>query len=364
MKIRFEIKLIAMFVLVVALTTFMISILSRYFIIENFSKFCSALGNELPKCLRDDAGQTFLRSIEQAMVISGSIALLTSVLLSLIATRILLRPLKSIISASRQFAAGNYNTRINIKTRDEFNQLINESNDLFEKVENQDALRKNLIANFSHEISTPLTNIYGYIEALKDGVISSPKEVKKALEIIRKDTEQVINLSKETKELSLLESGQYQLTKKTIYLNKLIKEVIDSFILFTNSRNIKMNIKLTEISITGDEAKIRQAVSNVIQNAIIYSKPNTNINVSLSRNGLDARIVIKDEGVGISMKELKYIYERFYRGDIARTMHDGSGIGLAITKAIIEKHGGKIEILSKKNRGTKVTITLPINNTK
>lgn len=364
MKIRFELKLIMIFVLVIVLITFMISVLSRHFVTENFTQFCNTYGNELPRCLRDEAGQTFLRSVKQAMIISGSIALLSSIPLSIIATKSLLKPLKSIILTSRTFANGNYNTRITTRTRDEFNQLINETNDLFEKVENQDTLRKNLIANFSHEISTPLTNIYGYVEAIQDGVINSPEEVKKALNVIKKDTEQVISLSTETKELTLLESGQYQLTKKTIHLDKLIKEVVGAFTLLTESRNLEIKIDLSEITIHGDKTKIRQAISNVIQNAVFYSKPDTEVSVSLAKLESDVRIIIQDKGIGISKEELKYVFERFYRGDIARTIHDGSGIGLAITKSIIEKHEGSIEISSEKNHGTKVTITLPINNIK
>ncbi len=351
-----------MFVLVIALTTFMISVLSRQFVTENFIQFCNTYNNEIPRCLRDDAGQTFLRSVEQAMIISGSIALLFSITLSIIATRSLLKPLKSIIFASRAFADGDYKTRITTKTRDEFNQLIDETNNLFEKVENQDTLRKTLIANFSHEISTPLTNMYGYVEAIQDGVINSSEEIKKALQIIRKDTEQVISLSKETKELALLESDGYKLTKETIQLDKLINDVIEAFILLADSNNIEIQTNLNDISIRGDAAKLRQAISNVIQNAIFYSKAGTVVSVLLTKLGSEVRIIVIDEGIGITKEELKYVFERFYRGDIARTIHEGSGIGLAITKSIIEKHGGTIEILSKRNRGTKVTITLPINN--
>lgn len=353
MKFRFEIKLILIFIFAIIISTSITSFLNGRIIQENFTQFCNNYNQELPRCLRDEAGQTFLKSVEKASLISGTIALLASVFLSIIVTRLLLKPIRHIINASRKFAEGNYQERINLKTNDEFNELIQEINNLFKKVENQAQLRKDLVANFSHEIATPLTSLYGYIEAFEDNVIDSKKKRQKILKIMKSEIDQVVKLAQETRELALLESDDLKLNFKKVDLENLIDEIILILkpIALKNKIEIEKNI-FNKAKIKADELKLKQALINIIHNAIIYSKPEKKVIVSLMGSSETTQIKIKDSGFGIKKENIKNIFEKFYRGSEVREKRSGSGIGLAIAKKIINLHGGTIKVESHLGRGS------------
>jgi len=360
MKLRFEVKLILIFICAIAISTLITSLLNRQIIQDNFTQFCNLHNKELPSCLRDEAGQTFLQSVEQALLISGGIAVIFSIFLSVVVARVLLKPIRYIIEASRKFASGNYGERITIKTNDEFSELIDETNNLFEKVENIEKFRKDLVANFSHEISTPLTSLYGYIEAFEDNVISSKKEQRKILSLMKDEVRQVIKLSKETRELALIESENFTLNKSAISLNELIKEVIESLEPIAKKLAVPIAVKeKNKVKIKADKDKLKQALSNIIHNAIIYSNSGQKVNILIIKNNQNAIVEIEDSGIGMDASTIENIFERFYRSDEARTKHTGTGIGLAIAKKITEMHGGSIMVKSSLGNGSLFTVSFP-----
>lgn len=358
MKVKFNIKIIVLLLVTVALTIALISILSNYYIRENFTIFCNHYGSELPQCIKDTAGQTFLKSIQQSFLLTGAIGVLFSLLLGTIITKVLLKPVQEIIKATSEFSSGKYSSRIKIRTNDEFDDLIKIENKLFESIENQEQLRKDLVANFSHEISTPLTNIYGYIQALQEGVIKK----KEVLKIIERETKRLIKLSYETKSLALLESDsvQYQFEKTNI--NKIVSEVINIFKSKLSRKKIRtiLTEEYRDIYLEIDKDKIKQALTNILNNAIEYSHNNTVINITLGIDSNFVSITVKDHGIGIAKADLKNIFERFYKVRTSNINKESTGIGLTISKKIIEVHSGEIEISSKLNKGTTVTIRLPI----
>ncbi len=365
MKIKFNIKIIAALLVTVALTVALISILSNYYIRENFSMFCEHYGHEIPQCLRDSAGQSFLRSIEQSLLITGAVGILFSFLFGTFITKILLKPIKEIIKVSSRFSSGKYSERINIKTNDELSDLIEVENKLFENVENQEILRKDLVANFSHEIATPLTNIYGYIQALQEGVIKNDKEKERVLGLIKRETERLIKLSNETKNLALLESGNAQYNIEEVNLNSLIEDVVDLFKQRVDKKGVKIRVdkkdsKVSKILVKADRDKIKQAIGNVLDNAIRYSPKGSVVKIDIEQKSDFVSITIKDEGVGIAKEKLKNVFERFYKIRSSKTKSEGTGIGLTIAKKIIEAHEGDIDIISKLGEGTTVKIQLPI----
>lgn len=360
MKLRFEVKLILIFICAIAISTLITSLLNRQIIQDNFTQFCNLHNKELPSCLRDEAGQTFLQSVEQALLISGGIAIVFSIFLSVAVARVLLKPIRYIVEASKNFASGNYRERISIKTNDEFSELIDETNNLFEKVENLEKFRKDLVANFSHEISTPLTSLYGYIEAFEDKVIGSKKEQKKVISLMKDELNQVIKLSKETRELSLIESESFSLNKSVIALNKIVKEVVESLEPIAKKLAVSIVVKeIDKVKIRADKDKLKQAITNIVHNAIIYSNSGQKVNVLIIRSSQNAIVEIKDHGIGMNSSTIENIFERFYRSDEARTKHVGTGIGLAIAKKIIEMHGGSIIVKSSLGDGSLFSVSIP-----
>ncbi len=360
MKLRFEVKLILIFICAIAISTLITSVLNQQIIQDNFTEFCNLHNKELPSCLRDEAGQTFMKSVEQALLISGGIAVIFSIFLSVVVARVLLKPIRYIIESSKKFASGDYGERINIKTNDEFSELIDETNNLFEKVENIEKFRKDLVANFSHEISTPLTSLYGYIEAFEDKIIGSKKEQKKILSLMKDEVNQVIKLSKETRELALIESENFKMSRAVINLNKLVNEVNESLKPIAESQNIKIIIKNSDkISIRANKDKLKQALTNIVHNAIIYSNSGQTVQISVFKDSNNTFVKIKDNGIGMNPSTMENIFERFYRSDEARTKHAGTGIGLAITKKIIEMHGGSVSTTSSLGNGSSFTVSIP-----
>jgi two-component system, OmpR family, sensor histidine kinase BaeS len=366
MKIKFNVKIIVALLVTVALTIALISALSNYYIRENFSIFCEHYGHEIPQCLRDSAGQSFLKSIQQSLLVAGAVGILFSFLLGTFITKILLKPIKEIIKVSSSFSSGKYSERITIKTNDEFSDLIEVENKLFENVENQEILRKDLVANFSHEIATPLTNIYGYIQALQEGVIKGEKEKERVLSLIKRETERLIKLSNETKNLALLESDNAQYNIKGVNLGKLIEEVVDLFKPKADKKDVKIKIekedlRVSKILVKVDRDKIKQAIGNILDNAIRYSPKNSVVKIGVKLESDFVSISITDKGVGIAKEELRNVFERFYKIRSSKTKSEGTGIGLTIAKKIVEAHDGEIGIISKLGKGTTVNIQLPVN---
>ncbi|MFW5884990.1 MAG: sensor histidine kinase [Patescibacteria group bacterium] len=356
-------KLTISFILIVAFVILFVYLLSNYYIIRHFEFFCEAYGSELPKCLSDQAGQRFLTAINKTLVWIGSIGFLLALFFGYFASRFFLKPIDKVISAVKSFSKGNYQTRIDLQTDKEIRELIESLNEMFQSLEKSEQLRKDLTANISHELATPLTNIYGYIEALKDGLISSKKEKSKTLNIIKKETERLIKLTRELKSLALLESDNFRSSREKTDVNKLIESTLENFKMKIKKKKIKLkknlNSDLPQIKI--DSCKFQQALSNVIDNAIYYSYPEGKIEIETGLKEGNAIISIKDFGKGIKKEDLPFIFERFYQGNKSRSGRGGNiGIGLTIVKKIIESHQGKIEVFSQKNRGSKFIISIPI----
>lgn len=220
-------------------------------------------------------------------------------------------------------------------------------------------VKKDIVASVSHELRTPLTTIKGYIETLLDEDLEEDK--KYYLKIIDKNTNRLCTLVNELLILSELENKK-QLTKTNVEVKNLIDEIKDFFNqrLVEKGLNLEIHIDEDIKYIYSDEFKLQQLFINLIDNSIKYSHKGTiKIYITKLTHG-GVKIVIQDEGIGISKEHLPYIFERFYVVDKSRSRQTGgSGLGLAIVKHIVKLHGGMIEVKSKPHQGTTFTIFLP-----
>lgn len=349
---------------VVILAIIIVSFSANYYISLHFQKFCELSENVIPRCLCGGPGQMFLTSINRSLILVGGLGLIISFIFGYFLSKLILSPLQKIMLATKKFSAGDYSIRITVKTGDEINDLIETLNEMFSSLEKLEKLRKDLVANLSHELSTPLTNIYGYLEALNDKVINNETERNKAISLIKKESERLIHLTKELKKLAILESDNFFLSLKKTDINSLIGKICEKFEPRIKEKKVSIrrefNQDLPEIKI--DPLKFEQVISNLLDNAIKYSSNEGIIELKTSRNNEQLIVSIKDYGIGISQKDLPFIFERFYRADKARTKKDDSaGIGLTIVKKIVEAHKGRIKVISKKNKGSKFIVYLPIN---
>jgi two-component system, OmpR family, phosphate regulon sensor histidine kinase PhoR len=232
--------------------------------------------------------------------------------------------------------------------------------DLLKKNE---SFRKEFLQNLSHEFKTPVFAIQGYVDTLLQGALEDPMVNKKFLEKTAKNVERLSNLISDLDEISRLESGEIKLNKQNFVIQDLIKEVFESLSWKAEVKNINFSIKKgceKPLMVYGDKEKLRQVLTNLLDNSIKYGKQGGEVIASMY-NTDDRHILteISDDGMGIPEKYLDRIFERFFRTTEGRSRDaTGSGLGLAISKHIIEAHGENIHVRSKENVGTSIGFTL------
>jgi two-component system phosphate regulon sensor histidine kinase PhoR len=229
-----------------------------------------------------------------------------------------------------------------------------------------DSLKRDFIANVSHELKTPVTTIKGFIELLKEGAIDEPKNAERFVEIISKHTDRLNALIEDLLSLSRLEQAgiEKKLEFEEHKVRSIIKSAVEDFELKAKEKNIIIKTECS-INLTANVNRplLEQAIGNLIDNAIKYSPKRTDIDISAEVLNDELVISVEDEGYGISPEDLPRLFERFYRIDKSRSRADngegGTGLGLAIVKHIVQVHGGTVEVNSRLNRGSIFTIKIP-----
>jgi two-component system phosphate regulon sensor histidine kinase PhoR len=226
-------------------------------------------------------------------------------------------------------------------------------------------MRRDFVANVSHEIKTPLTAIKGFVETLHQGGVDNPEEAKRFLGIIQKHVDRLSSIVEDLLSLSRIEQED---EVKTIKLEEgFIKDVFRSAILICRPKAEEKNITVISlcdepISARFDAMLLEQAVVNLLDNGIKYSEPERTIYLKAERDNSEIKISVVDQGLGIAKKHLPRLFERFYRVDKARSRKmGGTGLGLAIVKHIAQAHGGSVSVESTLGQGSTFTIHLPAN---
>ncbi|AOY75334.1 ATP-binding protein [Clostridium formicaceticum] len=233
----------------------------------------------------------------------------------------------------------------------------------YEKLEN---MRKEFVANVSHELKTPLTTIKSYTETLLDGAMEDKGLATQFLGVVVSEADRMTRLVQDLLQLSNLDYKQGKWNKKEININDIVKSAVLK--LEVSAKNKRQHFVHTsyddEIYVFADKDKMEQVLLNILSNAIKYTAEEGKIEVQVQLKSSYVQIIIRDNGIGIPKEDLPRIFERFYRVDKARSREmGGTGLGLSIAKQIIEAHKGAIEIFSEeKKQGTRVVITLPTTN--
>ncbi len=232
-----------------------------------------------------------------------------------------------------------------------------------EALKNNETFRKEFLQNLSHEFKTPVFAIQGYIETLLQGAMQDPQTNERFLQKASNNVERLVHLIQDLDEISRLERGELKLTKENFVIQELARESFESLSLKAAPQNISFTIKKgceQPLTVWADKEKIRQVITNLIDNSIKYGKANGIITASMyNTDGSNILIEISDDGLGISEENLSRIFERFYRTPKGRSRDvSGSGLGLAICKHIIEAHGHAIHVRSTEEVGTSVGFTL------
>lgn len=299
----------------------------------------------------------FKLSINQNIAISVIIAIAFAILISLFFSRQFSRPIKAVSETSVDLTEGKYNSKTEMKSSvKEIDNLIRSINILGEKLQYQDDLRKRLVSDISHEIRTPLNIFQNNLEAMIDGVF--PVTTDRLVNL----NDEVIRFGKLLNNLDVLKELEEQNVAyhmEEVNLEELLRKIYDTFSIQANRNNITLSLQINpkqEYTMTGDKDKLSQVIYNILSNAVKFTNQGGNITIHLWTEKSSIYLTVQDTGIGISKKDLPFIFERLYRGDKSRNQIEGSGIGLTITKQILIHHCATIDVESEEGNGTKVMI--------
>ena len=275
--------------------------------------------------------------------------------LALFLSNRLAKPIIKMNHSANKLAGGNYNTHFEGNSYSEINELAETLNDATYKLSKVDELRKDLIANVSHDIKTPLTMIKAYAEMIIDisGDVKEKRE--EHLNVIIKEVDYLDVLIKDMQELSKMQAGYIVINRMNVDLVSIVKDTVLLFDALLDSRHIKVVLEGVDSCITYvDGIKIQQVIYNFLSNAIKHSNDNSNIIINIIQNEDITRLEVKDFGSGIPSEDLAYVWDRYYKIDkqFKRNIDKSTGLGLAIVKAILEAHNAKYGVKSKINSGS------------
>jgi signal transduction histidine kinase len=271
--------------------------------------------------------------------------------------RSIVKPLKRLSKASRAVAEGDFDVSVSEDSMDEIGRLTNDFNRMVKELRSIDTLRHEFVSNVSHEFRTPVTSIKGYAKLIAEDPQAS-QSIKDYINIIMDESDRLIDLSSNLLRLSELET-QIIHKETSFSLDEQIRQVILILESGWEQKAIDLEVALAEIQFIGDEELLLQVWLNLIQNAIKFSHHGGNISILLFKEDDKIQVKIIDNGIGISAEEKSQIFERFYKGESSRKK-GGNGLGLSIAKKIVEQARGKMSIESELDKGTIVTVELPI----
>lgn len=266
-------------------------------------------------------------------------------------------PLDELFHASERVANGDYSVRVEEKGPPEIYSLMRSFNSMTERLHIHDQQRRNMLADISHELRTPITVIQGNVEGILDGLYPADEA---HLKSIIEETQILSRLVDDLRTLAQAESGALHLKREPVNLMELIRDAISGLEAQVREKDIRVELSLAgEEDANIDPQRIREVLTNLLSNAVRYTPPGGQIHVRLTEAGIGAEstatISIEDNGPGIQPADLPHVFERFYKSSDS----GGMGLGLSIAKYLVEAHGGRIWAESEIGKGTKISFTLP-----
>ncbi|MEP1094443.1 MAG: HAMP domain-containing sensor histidine kinase [Cyclobacteriaceae bacterium] len=317
----------------------------------------------------DLVSKTLLSDYFMKLGIGASVITMIFVLvLGSISFWFLTKNLRSLIGTVKRFREGDMDIRIEEPEKTDlsvlasnFNEMADTISNNMEEIQSVDVLRRELIANVSHDLRTPLSIINGYVETLqmkKEEL--DEKEKDKYLDIIKGSSEKLSNLVSQLFEYSKLEADQIKPLKEPFSITDLTLDLAAKYQLLAAEKNIeiKVNAKNTTPLVFADISLVERVIQNLLDNALKFAPKNGEVSLKVSVNDKDVQVAVSDNGPGINEKDQSYIFDR-YRQARKSSKSDGVGLGLAIVKKIMELHNTSIQVISKPNHGSTFQFHLP-----
>lgn len=278
------------------------------------------------------------RILRRQLWIVTLILIVASIVLASVLSRRLSKPIRAVTRAARELAKGSLDVALPVKSQDEIGRLTQALNELSQELKKTDQLRKELIANVSHELRAPLTVIRGYAETVRDVTWPDDEKRRQQLTLIADEAQRLTHVVRDILDYSRLQAGVEKLNLAQVSLCPLIQQVISRYEQVAARSGIDIEMQCLDVTIQFDENRLTQVLHNLLSNAINYARPDTTVKVEVIQEPDRCRIEIKNKGETIPLESINRIWERYHRSEQLGSRQLGTGLGLAIVKSIFEQH--------------------------
>jgi two-component system sensor histidine kinase BaeS len=309
---------------------------------------------------RNNPQQNFLGTVQDGLIISSTVTLLIALILGGFLIQSFTQPIRKLAGATEKVAGGDLGFQVDIDSKDELGKLASSFNRMSSDLEKADLSRKQMTADIAHDLRTPLTIMQGYTEAMSEGKMAGSQEI---YQVMHQQAKHLNYLIDDLKTLSLLDSEELAFQNQNIDPANILQQVESAFSPLAVEKGIQLTLTKDQIlpRMNLDPGRLTQILGNLINNALQVLSPGGKIEVSAIQEGDNLLMKVADNGPGISDENLPLIFNRSFRADKSRTSENGSsGLGLAITKKLVEAQGGSISVESVVGTGTTFLINFPI----
>lgn len=303
--------------------------------------------------------QEFRDNSYQAMFIAAAVAIVLASCIGFLFARNLVAPINRIMGAARAIGDGDLSARTNLTGEDEVARLGETFDAMAESVEKDRDLERRLTTDVAHELRTPLMAIQATVEAMVDGVYEADEE---RLVTVNSEIQRLSRLVNALLKLSRLENRADPMKEEVVNVGDLIASIIATHEMFVSDSGLTLEYDAQpDVMVVGDADMIRQATANLISNAVRYTPEGGHITVSVKKGDIMASIAVRDTGIGLTKEEARMVFSRFWRADAGRNRESGGlGVGLAVVKEIVDRHGGWVQVEGEKDKGACFTIHIPL----
>ena len=302
-----------------------------------------------------------IQRITKAVVLAILWVMMAALIAVYFITEKITGPLKKISTAAKQFASGKFDTRVEVAGHDEVAELAVAFNNMAESLDNYDSMRNTFISNVSHDLRTPMTSISGFVDGILDGVIP-PEKYDYYLRIISSEVKRLSRLVSTLLDISKIQAGERKFMIAPFDVCEMSRQILISFVQQIEDKHLEVEFNCDEdnISALADRDAIYQIIYNLCDNAVKFSSEGGLLRINISRTkSKKVTVSVYNEGAGISTEDIPYVFERFYKSDKSRGLNKtGVGLGLYISKTIIDAHGERIWVESEQDKSCTFSFTL------
>lgn len=301
----------------------------------------------------------FVNSVNQQLLLAALAAGAVALLLTWLLSRRIVGPIEALTAAAGRMERGDLGSRVEVKSRDEIGKLAHAFNSMSSSIAQQEQLRRNMVTDIAHELRTPLSNIQGYLEAVRDGVVEADPAL---IGSLHEESLILSRLVEDLQELQLAEAGQLKIERGPARISEIVGRVRRSLNQTAEAKEITIGTDIPGDlpAVQVDSARIGQVLRNLLENAITHTPAGGEVRITASAANGEIEVKVADTGVGIAPDHLPHIFDRFYRADASRARSTGgAGLGLAIVRQLVELHGGRVWAESTPGEGATFFFTLP-----